>query len=138
MINLLKTYPKTAMLVCKKVQNDFVQSYMERNPNASEEELKGAAEFIKNEEVAILVGKQPRSLFDFFDNHFVFISIIYNNINKWELRINDKSKKGKYYSTRREAEYDAVEQSFKILEERLNKDDDDAGVSEANTSGGGE
>lgn len=132
--NLLEDHPKTASLICEWFQQQFMKSLEDQN--LPKDFIEGAKNFvINNEKVNGLIGKQPRGLFDFFDDHQIHIlTDVFGG--KWSWNIDSEECKATMsdkYSSRKEAELASVTEAFGILEKRLN-----AGVSEADTSGGRE
>ena len=131
--NLLEKHPKTAALLCEWFQKQFMKSLEDQG--LPDDFIEGAKNFvIGNEQVNGLIGKQPRGLFDFFDDHNIHILIdVFGKKWSWSIDSEEcKATMSDKYSSRKEAEMAGVTEAFDILEKRLN-----AGVSEADTSGGG-
>lgn len=132
--NLLEIHPKTASLVCEWFQKQFLKSLEDQG--LPDDFIEGAKSFtIDNEKVNALIGKQPRGLFDFFDENEVHIlTDLFEG--KWFWIIDSRehdSIKSEGFLNRKESELAGVTKAFDILEKRLN-----VRISEADTSGGGE
>ena len=133
MHDLLDNHPKASALLCEWFQKQFMKSLEDQN--LPKDFIEGAKSFvIDNEKVNGLIGKQPRGLFDFFDENGIHINtLVFGKDWSWDI-VSIKLTVGSEtnYATRKEAELAGVTKAFEELEERLN-----AGVSEADTSGGG-
>lgn len=132
--NLLETHPKTSALLCEWFQKQFIKSMEDQG--LPKDFIEGAKSFvIDNEKVIGLIGKQPRGLFDFFDENGIHINtLVFGKNWSWDIvsvRLTVGSETN--FPSRKEAELGGVTKAFEELEERLN-----ARIPEADTSGGGE
>lgn len=132
--NLLENHPKTASLLCEWFQHQFIKSMEDQG--LPKDFIEGAKNFIiDNEKVIGLIGKQPRGLFDFFDENGIHINtLVFGNKWSWDIvsvRLTIGSETN--FPSRKGAELGGVTKAFEELEERLN-----ARIPEADTSGGGE
>lgn len=132
--NLLENHPKTASLLCEWFQHQFIKSMEDQG--LPKDFIEGAKNFIiDNEKVIGLIGKQPRGLFDFFDENGIHINtLVFGKNWSWDIvsvRLTIGSETN--FPSRKEAELGGVTKAFEELEERLN-----ARIPEADTSGGGE
>lgn len=132
--NLLETHPKTSALLCEWFQKQFIKSMEDQG--LPKDFIEGAKSFvIDNEKVIGLIGKQPRGLFDFFDENGIHINtLVFGKNWSWDIvsvRLTIGSETN--FPSRKEAELGGVAKAFEELEERLN-----ARIPEADTSGGGE
>ena len=120
-IELLETYPKAAGVIKEFYNNKLIDSMNDSSERVSEEfkEMLKQQSF-DNEYVATFIDSNPRFLFDIFDANNVLIQIsidIENNCFRWSLdggRVESND-----YTSRKEAEASAVEEAFKILNEKL-------------------
>lgn len=126
MEELMKTYPKTAIVVKQWLLGKMLESL---NNESIPEEFKEHVrqEGITDEYVVKLLANQPRALFDVFDEHKVYIEI---NVTgtltdpKFLYALNYRDQKeadlnNNEHSSRREAEYAAIEEAFKVLNDKL-------------------
>lgn len=132
--NLLETHPKTSALLCEWFQKQFIKSMEDQG--LPKDFIEGAKSFvIDNEKVIGLIGKQPRGLFDFFDENGIHINtLVFGKNWSWDI-VSVKLTIGSEtdFPSRKEAELGGVTKAFEELEEMLN-----ARIPEADTSGGGE
>ena len=125
-IELLETYPKAATVIKDFYNNKLIDSVS----NSSEEIPEEFKEMIKqqsfdNEYVAAFIDSNPRFLFDVFDNNELNIEILvmYSDrpsmftytVVEGDLIHTEPTK----YNSRIEAEKVAIEEAFKLLNERL-------------------
>ncbi len=116
MIELLKKNK----LVTKSLQGWFTDRMRKAVIDSKNEEW--AEHFIQSEisieKLAPILDINPRSLFDFFDEHMIFILPIMNKDEKFSAKINGEPLP-KYYFTRVLAETEAVILAFPLLESNL-------------------
>jgi hypothetical protein len=125
-IELLETYPKAATVIKEFYNNKLIDSVS----NSSEEIPEEFKEMIKqqsfdNEYVAAFIDSNPRFLFDVFDNNELNVEILvmYSDrpsmftytVVEGDLIHTEPTK----YNSRIEAEKVAIEEAFKLLNERL-------------------
>jgi hypothetical protein len=125
-IELLETYPKAATVIKDFYNNKLIDSVS----NSSEEIPEEFKEMIKqqsfdNEYVATFIDSNPRFLFDVFDNNELNVEILvmYSDrpsmftytVVEGDLIHTEPTK----YNSRIEAEKVAIEEAFKLLNERL-------------------
>jgi hypothetical protein len=125
-IELLETYPKAATVIKDFYNNKLIDSVS----NSSEEIPEEFKEMIKqqsfdNEYVAAFIDSNPRFLFDVFDNNELNVEILvmYSDrpsmftytVVEGDLIHTEPTK----YNSRIEAEKVAIEEAFKLLNERL-------------------
>ncbi len=117
--DMLDDNPKSADLLRVYIR----QTYLTNDPDET-----GFVEYIEtftvdNERIAMLLQDNYRFLFDFFDINKLIISILYDSehkvfryrINKYDL-LDRHETESNDFSTRKEAEAEAVNYSFKTLE----------------------
>jgi hypothetical protein len=125
-IELLETYPKAATVIKDFYNNKLIDSVS----NSSEEIPEEFKEMIKqqsfdNEYVAAFIDSNPRFLFDVFDDNELNVEILvmYSDrpsmftytVVEGDLIHTEPTK----YNSRIEAEKVAIEEAFKLLNERL-------------------
>jgi hypothetical protein len=125
-IELLETYPKAATVIKDFYNNKLIDSVS----NSSEEIPEEFKEMIKqqsfdNEYVATFIDSNPRFLFDVFDDNELNVEILvmYSDrpsmftytVVEGDLIHTEPTK----YNSRIEAEKVAIEEAFKLLNERL-------------------
>jgi len=72
---------------------------------------------IEDDKLAIMIDANPRMLLDVFDDNNIYISVLYTpNIFMVSINQNDL---GSRFNTRKQAESDAIEAAFEILENKL-------------------
>ena len=76
------------------------------------------AQDLQNDNVAKIIDGSPRILFDVFDQHKVYIQITYYDGPKFWCSINGVEN-GNKYDTRLEAEIEAIEGAFQMLNDKL-------------------
>jgi|LakMenE18May11ns_1017448.scaffolds.fasta_scaffold9820399_3 hypothetical protein len=121
-LELLETYPKAG-----KVVNDWFLDKMLKslNTDAIPEEFKEyiSNQPIDNQNIAVMIDNNPRVLFDVFDENDIYIFIHYmdvkDNVEFFCSFRNIDTNPIKLFKTRKEAEFAAIEQAFKLLDEKL-------------------
>lgn len=101
---------------------DYSYGVMVANGFSNTEESKKAFPF--EDMLNILLGTNPRTLFDFFDDNQVFVDVNYNVLN-WSFSIYNKTQQVETedvrLSTRMAMEEHAFLKAFDILEKNLNE-----------------
>jgi hypothetical protein len=119
MLELLKENPKTAIVV----KQWFLEKMLESLKDESlPEDFKNYVreQGIDDEKIATMIENSPRSLFDVFDDHKVFIQInVYSASSSFSYLINEGDVISGPWNKRKEAELAAIIESFKLLEEKL-------------------
>jgi hypothetical protein len=129
-IELLKEYPKAALVVKQWLLNQLLESLKDDSvPEEFKQQI--ITDGIEDERIAALIDASPRGLFDCFDSQKVYINIMPVCIG-----MNTENKKVEYlyqinvfestdyeytspFSTRKEVEQEAIKEAFKILNEKL-------------------
>lgn len=114
---LLETYGKAASVVKAFYLNKFIESMNTENVPENYKEF-AMEQGIDNDTVAKMIDAMPRALFDAFDAHEVFIQIIVYPDKKFTYNVNEKGTT-KSFNTRKEAEAEAIEGAFEILNDKL-------------------
>ena len=117
MLELLKEHPKTAIVIKQWFLEKMLESLKDESlPEDFKEYVRQQG--IDDEKIANMVEASPRSLFDVFDDHKVFIQInVYSSSFSYFINEGDVISGG--WTERKEAELSAIIQAFKILEEKL-------------------
>jgi len=120
-ITLLKTYPNAAKVVKEWFMNQMIVSM--ESDNITPQEFKDAMveEGISNERLGTLIDIQPRTFLDCFDDNKIYIEIqVSSGKNvKFTYFVNRIHFNTIQYSTRREAELEATDKAFSLLEKQL-------------------
>lgn len=123
---LLTSYPKTTEIVRKWFTEKMVASMT--GDSASEEAMIALRENgIPDIWLIATIEASPRGLFDVFDEHYIYVYMVIQPGNEmmsplftYGVLPRDLTPlEHKWYESRREAEYAAIEDAFKILNERL-------------------
>jgi hypothetical protein len=114
---LLDNHPKTAIVIKQWLLDRLLEGLKD---DTIPEEFKEYArkEGISDDKVVGILEKGPRALFDIFDSHKVFITIIPVREQSYGVKINNVDYQDRF-SERIHADGFAVFESFKILEEKL-------------------
>jgi len=124
MIELLETYPKAAV----KIKEWFLEKMLDnlkKTDDTVPEEFKDYVrqQGIDDDKVAKILGANPRTLFDVFDENQLYIKmdifVSKDGIAKFGWSINAEQGPSSFYTSRIEAEKDAVAEAFKILNDKL-------------------
>ena len=122
-IELLETYPKAAAAIKEFYYGKMIESLEEDNDIPQEFKDMVQAQQFDSEYVATFINTNPRFLFDVFDSNNINIVIhVYTEEPPTEFAFSipqDNLDYDQLYPTRKEAEAAAIEQAFKILNEKL-------------------
>jgi hypothetical protein len=120
---LLETYPKAAAAIKEFYYGKMIESLEEDNDIPQEFKDMVQAQQFDSEYVATFINTNPRFLFDIFDSNNINIVIhVYTEKPPTEFAFSipqDNLDYDQLYPTRKEAEAAAIEQAFKILNEKL-------------------
>jgi len=111
-------------LTTKKIQDWYMDRMLEslKNTNIDEEFKKQMyEEGIALDKLSVFVDVQPRGLFDVLDENNIIILINYHSNIGFTWVVNDESDQ-LGYEKRKEAEKNAIEMAFQLLEEELLKE----------------
>lgn len=112
---LLKKHPKVTKLIKKWMSDLMYQSFKDSKiPTELKEFMK--TEEIEEENIIPIIDANPRNLWEIFDENNIYI-IIDGGAPIWFWKIDGLT--GENFGTRKEAERDAVEKAFEILEAKL-------------------
>jgi hypothetical protein len=116
-IQLLENYPKAGQVI----KQWFLEKMLDGlNNDSIPEDFKNYVrqQDINNDKIGKLIDASPRALFDVFDDHKLIIDITYFQGPKFWFSINCAVDEGKF-DHRRDCERAAIEQAFKLLNEKL-------------------
>ena len=117
MYKLLEDYPNATEVVREWFMEQMIESFKDQNvPEEFKEFMRQQG--IDNDKLIKVIESNPRVLFDVFDDNGLIINVIHvGNGFSWNVA---DAKSIKLYSSRKNAEVDAVEITFKMLDEKLN------------------
>lgn len=118
MINeLLEKHPYATDAIKEWFMAKMIESFKDQNVPAEFKDFM-RQQGISNDRLGIIIGENPRVLFDVFDENQLIINVIHTDVGfTWD--VSDVKNVG-YYPSRREAEIAAVQRAFRILDDRLN------------------
>lgn len=116
---LLETYDKAAVVVKQFYLSHMLESLNDDNlPENFKDFVREQG--IDNDTVAVMITASPRTFFDIFDNHKIYVQIsvdLENNCFRYSFdggRVESND-----YTSRREAELEAVKVAFEMLNDKL-------------------
>lgn len=121
MLQLLKEHPKTATVIKQWLLEKLLESMKDQTVP---EEFKQYAreQGIDDNRVAGILAGNPRSLFDVFDSHKLYVETLHETTGFW-WKIKDNENFLRLTSTpvatRKESDLEAIVEAFKLLEEKL-------------------
>jgi hypothetical protein len=119
---LLETYPKAAVAIKEFYNLKMIDSLQEDNNIPEEFRNMVKEQQFDNEYVATFIDSNPRFLFDVFDENEIYINItvFHNKLFIYSI-MGDVEKVGstETSNTRKEAEKLAIEEAFKLLNDKL-------------------
>ena len=116
MQELLNEYPKTATVIKQWLLEKMLKGLKDDKLPENFKDMVRKDGITDDKVVGILEGN-PRSLFDIFDEHILFISVIAHN-QGFIWYIND-GESSDVYTARKAADEAAVVEAFKLLEAKL-------------------
>jgi hypothetical protein len=118
-LELLEQHPKTTALIKEWYSVKLLKSIDEANEVSEDFKEMMRAQPIDSENIAKMIDGIPRSLFDFFDDHKIYIQINVSFGPVFSYSINEGSVIAGGWEDRIETDKFAIEESFKILEQSL-------------------
>jgi hypothetical protein len=119
-LELLEKYPKAGKVVNKWFLDKMLKSL---NTDTVPEEFKEyiSNQPIDNQNIAVMIDNNPRVLFDVFDENEIYINITRLGGKFMSGYSNDIDQhiKDNLFITRKEAEFDAIESAFELLDKNL-------------------
>jgi hypothetical protein len=120
---LLETYPKAAAAIKEFYYGKMIESLEEDNDIPQEFKDMVQAQQFDSEYVATFINTNPRFLFDIFDENGIYITTpvaASDGYFRWEIHSEaEVYETSEYLNNRKMAEAAAIEQAFKILNEKL-------------------
>lgn len=119
---LLEKYDKAAVVVKQFYLSHMLESLNDDNlPENFKDFVREQG--MSNEDVAIMINASPRTLFDVFDKHNIYITTLVSAVDgyfRWEIKTDIETwGTSEYLDNRKEAELAGVIQAFEILNEKL-------------------
>jgi hypothetical protein len=121
---LLETYDKAAVVIKQFYLSHMLESLNDENlPENFKDFVREQG--IDNDTVAVMITASPRTFFDVFDNHKIYIEILVdltkdNALFSYVIDGNMMDNvEGVLYNSRIEAERVAIEKAFEILNDKL-------------------
>ena len=119
---LLETYDKAAIVVKQFYLSHMLESLNDENlPENFKDFVREQG--IDNDTVAVMITASPRTFFDIFDNHGIYITThvaAADGYFRWEIHSEaEVYETSEYLNNRKMAEVAAVEKAFEILNEQL-------------------
>lgn len=117
MLELLENHPKTATVIKQWLLNLMLESLKDDSiPEDFKEHVRNQG--IDNDKVAKILSGSPRSLFDVFDNHKIYVETIVDTEGGFWWKIGEtQSTVG--YEFRKNCDTEAITEAFKLLEVKL-------------------
>lgn len=117
MINLLEEHPKTTIVI-KQWLLDVLLSSIEDSKVPDDFKEFARQQSMETEHVAGMLQNTPRSMFDVFDGHKIYVEVIVDTDSSFWWKIGEiQSNIG--YTSRKEADTAAIVEAFKLLEAKL-------------------
>lgn len=117
MLELLENHPKTAIVIKQWLLDKLLESLKDDSlPEDFKQHVREQG--IDNDRVDKILTGSPRSLFDVFDDHKLYIQVTGDNQTGWSWEV-DSSVENSVCPSRKEAELAAIVESFKLLETKL-------------------
>lgn len=117
MLNLLEEHPKSAIVIKQWFLDKMLESLKDDGlPEDFKEYVRQQG--IDNDKVANILNGSPRSLFDVFDNHKIYVEITIDDLGGFWWKVGE-TKTPVGYEYRRNAETAAIIEAFKQLEAKL-------------------
>jgi hypothetical protein len=123
-LELLETYTETTNLIQNWYKNKMIESFSDKSvPEDFKEMMRSAP--IDNDRIAKMIDGAPRLLFDFFDEHELYIEVLVNYQDKPSIFTytviveGDVISQPTKYNFRKEAEHVAISTAFELLNNKL-------------------
>jgi hypothetical protein len=123
-LELLKEYPETTKLIQAWYLDKMLESFKDESvPEDFKEMMKATP--IDEDKISKMIDGAPRLLFDFFDEHELYIEVLVNYKDKPSIFTYTVIADGEVlsqptkYNSRKEAEYVAIEEAFKLLNDKI-------------------
>jgi hypothetical protein len=115
-LELLKEYPETTRLIKDWYMRMMLESFKDDSVPEDFKEMMRATP-IDDDKISKMIDGAPRLLFDFFDENEIIIETVHNG-GKWWYSI-DGASTPNFFSSRKEAEYASIEETFQLLNDKI-------------------
>ena len=118
-IELLQKNPESSKLICSYYLEIMLESLKDDNlPEDFKDHVREQG--IDSDNISAIIDGNPRNLFDFFDEHKIFIEILRDQrTGQFQVVVDEEFCNA--YSIRKDADRYAVETAIEMLEEQLTK-----------------
>lgn len=121
-LNLLMKYNSSSVIIKEYFTKKMIESF-EEDSNVPEQFIEFMREQgIIDEQLAKMLDVSPRALFDVFDDNGLYIQIEGDNKNGWSWEVASRIENA-VCATRREAERNAVEAAFELLDTKIKQNE---------------
>jgi hypothetical protein len=123
-LELLKEYPETTRLIKDWYMRMMLESFKDDSVPDDFKEMMRATP-IDEDKISKMIDGAPRLLFDFFDEHELYVEVLVNYKDKPSIFTytviadGDVVSQPTKYNSRKEAEYVAIEEAFKLLNDKI-------------------
>ena len=123
-LELLKEHPETTKLIQAWYLDKMLESFKDESVPEDFKEMMRATP-IDEDKISKMIDGAPRLLFDFFDEHELYIEVLVNYKDKPSIFTytviadGDVVSQPTKYNSRKEAEYVAIEEAFKLLNDKI-------------------
>jgi hypothetical protein len=123
-LELLKEYPETTKLIQAWYLDKMLESFKDESVPDDFKEMMRATP-IDEDKISKMIDGAPRLLFDFFDEHELYVEVLVNYKDKPSIFTytviadGDVVSQPTKYNSRKEAEYVAIEEAFKLLNDKI-------------------
>jgi hypothetical protein len=123
-LELLKEHPETTKLIQAWYLDKMLESFKDESVPDDFKEMMRATP-IDEDKISKMIDGAPRLLFDFFDEHELYIEVLVNYKDKPSIFTYTVIADGEVmsqptkYNSRKEAEYIAIEEAFKLLNDKI-------------------
>ena len=123
-LELLKEHPETTKLIQAWYLDKMLESFKDESVPEDFKEMMRATP-IDEDKISKMIDGAPRLLFDFFDEHELYVEVLVNYKDKPSIFTytviadGDVVSQPTKYNSRKEAEYVAIEEAFKLLNDKI-------------------
>jgi len=123
-LELLKEHPETTKLIQAWYLDKMLESFKDESVPDDFKEMMRATP-IDEDKISKMIDGAPRLLFDFFDEHELYVEVLVNYKDKPSIFTytviadGDVVSQPTKYNSRKEAEYVAIEEAFKLLNDKI-------------------
>ena len=123
-LELLKEHPETTKLIQAWYLDKMLESFKDESVPSDFKEMMRATP-IDEDKISKMIDGAPRLLFDFFDEHELYIEVLVNYKDKPSIFTYTVIADGEVlsqptkYNSRKEAEYTSIEETFQVLNDKI-------------------